>query len=65
MSVDEIVEIANQLSNDDLAMLLTVMSSRIRVHIDREKSEMVELDWVSTNGTIIQIDLADEEGDDG
>tara|TARA_R100001163_G_C5011230_1_gene157070 strand:- start:72 stop:260 length:189 start_codon:yes stop_codon:yes gene_type:complete len=61
MSVDEVVKIANQLSNDDLAMLLTVMSSRIRVHIDREKSEMVELDWVSTNGTIIQIDLADED----
>jgi hypothetical protein len=61
MSVDEVVKIANQLSNDDLAVLLTVMSDRIRVHIDREKSEMVELDWVSTNGTIIQIDLADED----
>tara|TARA_R100000353_G_scaffold169616_1_gene132810 strand:- start:238 stop:432 length:195 start_codon:yes stop_codon:yes gene_type:complete len=60
MSVDEIIKIANQLSNDDLAILLTVMSSRIRVHIDREKSEMVELDWVSTNGTIIQIDLIDD-----
>jgi len=59
MSVDEIVKIANQLSNDDLAMLLTVMSSRIRVNVDREISEMVEIDWVSTNGTIIQIDLID------
>tara|TARA_R110000787_G_scaffold99256_4_gene203795 strand:- start:35 stop:340 length:306 start_codon:yes stop_codon:yes gene_type:complete len=57
----ELIEIANNLSNNDLCKLLNLTSNRIIVSIGSYKKNWITINDIecNTNGTLIQINPAD------
>ena len=65
-SMERIVRLANNLSNEDLARLLTIVAPRLEVFVGVLNGVCVngEITGASTNGTIVQIDMTTAELDD-
>jgi hypothetical protein len=58
---DELIDIVNGLSNDDVAKILDCFSSRVIVWIDHEDGKKaMDVESATLNGTFIQINLKDE-----
>jgi len=65
-SMEHLVKLANSLSNDDLARLITLVSPRLQVYSGILNGVCVTGEVMSafTNGTTVQIDLQTTELDD-
>ena len=58
----ELIEIANDLSNNDLCKLLNLTSNRIMVSIGSYQNNWITINDIecNTNGTLVQINPADK-----
>ncbi len=58
---DELIELVNQLSNDDVSKILDCFSSRIIVWVDDDDGRKAKnIRCASLNGTFIQLHLEDK-----
>lgn len=56
---EEVIDIANGLSNDDICFLLNLISDRALVFVGAMGGRVIDcpIEWVSLNGALIQISL--------
>ena len=63
MKPEELIEIANQLSAEDVCGLIEIFSNRMFVDVVNNCTELDKLNPVCMNGSMIQINLEEDQSE--